>query len=80
MSITGLTAGFPVHSPAMHQAPTGDWSRRVWCAAHGTRRRSVVADGPARLQDARRDLDVISRQWTTLSTDSQIRRKTDQGH
>lgn len=62
MSITGLTAGFPVtrqaitkHLRVMEQAGL------VRSTRHG--RESVWQMDRQRLQDARRYLDVISRQW-----------------
>jgi len=62
MSITGLTAGFPVivqaitkHLRVMEQAGSG--------AQHTARAGERVQMDRQRLQDARRYLDVISRQW-----------------
>jgi len=62
MSITGLTAGFPVsrqaitkHLRVMEQAGL------VRSTRHG--RESVWQMDRQRLEDARRYLDVISRQW-----------------
>ena len=62
MSITGLTAGFPVsrqaitkHLRVMEQAGL------VRSTRHG--RESVWQMDQQRLEDARRYLDVISRQW-----------------
>ena len=62
-SITNLTSGTADHSPGDHQTPARDAGRRVWCAAPRQGRESYWELDRRRLEEVRRNLALISKQW-----------------